>query len=95
MFTTLVVVPIASFLSVWGVALHSHCQARYTFVGIPALAGLVALGAERSKLPTRFLLPAMGLIGTLVSDTPDPQSTSQMRTCNEAIHIRAGIGRAR
>jgi len=66
-FAILVVVSIASFLSVWGVALHSYYQARYAFVGIPALAGLVALGVERWKLPTRFLLPAMGLIGTLVA----------------------------
>ena len=64
---TLLVIWTASLLSVWGVAFQSYYQARYAFVGLPALAGLMALGVERWKLYTRFLLPAMGLIGTLVA----------------------------
>ena len=64
---TLVIISIASFLSVWGVALQSYYQARYAFVGIPAMAALVALGVQGWKVPARFLLPAMGLVGTLVA----------------------------
>jgi hypothetical protein len=65
------VISIAAFLSVWGVALQSYYQARYAFVGLPAMAGLMALGVERWKLPVRFLLPVMGLIGILVAIQSD------------------------
>jgi hypothetical protein len=36
-------------------------------VGLAAIAALAALGVERWRLPVRFVLPAMGLIGTLVA----------------------------
>ena len=58
---------IAAALSVWGVALQTYFQARYAYVGLPALAALVALGVERWKIPARFLLPAMCLIGALAA----------------------------
>jgi hypothetical protein len=65
---TLWTIAIAGFLSVWVVATQtSTYQARYAFVGIAALAALVALGVERWRLPVRLLLPAMGLCGTLVA----------------------------
>jgi hypothetical protein len=64
---TLAVISVAGFLSVYGVALQSYYQARYAFVGLAAIAGLVALGVERWRVPVRFLLPAMGLVGTLVA----------------------------
>jgi hypothetical protein len=58
---------VAGFLSVWVVATQtSTYEARYVFVGLSAIAALVALGLERWKLPVRFVLPTMGLIGTLV-----------------------------
>jgi 4-amino-4-deoxy-L-arabinose transferase-like glycosyltransferase len=64
---TLCVISVAAMFSVWLVAFQTFYQAKYAFVGISALAGLVALGVERWKQPARFLLPAMGLIGTLVA----------------------------
>lgn len=65
---TLWTIAIAGFLSVWIVATQtSTYQARYAFVGLAAIAGLAALGLERWRLPVRFLLPAMGLCGTLVA----------------------------
>ena len=42
-------------------------EARLALTGLPALAGLAALGVERWKLPLRFLLPFMGLIGLLIA----------------------------
>jgi hypothetical protein len=60
---TLVIISVAGFLSVLGVALQSYYQARYAFVGLTAIAALMALGVERWKLPARFLLPGMGLVG--------------------------------
>jgi hypothetical protein len=58
----------AGLLSVWIVAFQtSTYEARYVFVGLAAIAALAALGLERWKLPFRFVLPAMGLIGTLVA----------------------------
>jgi Dolichyl-phosphate-mannose-protein mannosyltransferase len=61
-------IAIAGFLSVWVVATQtSTYQARYAFVGLAAIAALAALGLERWKLPVRFLLPAMGLCGTLIA----------------------------
>ena len=63
----LLAIAVAGFLSVWLVATQtSTYEARYVFVGLTAIAALAALGVERWKLPVRFILPAMGLIGTLV-----------------------------
>jgi hypothetical protein len=64
---TLAVISLASMASVWFVAFQTFYQAKYAFVGLPALAGLVALGVEKWKLPVRFLLPGMVLVGTLVA----------------------------
>jgi Dolichyl-phosphate-mannose-protein mannosyltransferase len=65
---TLWTIAIAGLLSVWVVATQTGTyQARYAFVGLVALAALAALGLERWRLPVRFLLPAMGLIGTLIA----------------------------
>ena len=65
---TLSTIAIAGFLSVWGLAFQTGTyQARYAFVGLVAVACLAALGLERWRLPVRFLLPAMGLAGTLIA----------------------------
>lgn len=61
-------ISIAGFLSVWLVSFETETyQARYVFVGLAALAALAALGVEARRLPVRFILPAMGLCGTLVA----------------------------
>jgi hypothetical protein len=61
-------IAIAGLLSVWGVAFQtSTYQARYAFVGLAAIAALAAFGLERWRVPIRFLLPAMGLGGTLIA----------------------------
>jgi Dolichyl-phosphate-mannose-protein mannosyltransferase len=55
-------------LSVWVVAFQTATyEARLAFVGLTAMAALAALGLERWRAPYRFLLPAMGLVGTLVA----------------------------
>jgi hypothetical protein len=64
---TLAIISVAALLSIWAVALQSYYQARYAYVGLAAIAALMALGVERWKLPVRFILPAMGLVGTLVA----------------------------
>jgi 4-amino-4-deoxy-L-arabinose transferase-like glycosyltransferase len=65
---TLLAITFAAFLSIWFVAFQTATyQARYAFVGLAAIAALAAVGVERWKLPTRFLLPVMGLCGTLVA----------------------------
>ena len=56
--------------SIWLVAINTTAtQARIAFIGLPALATLVALGYERLRLPvlTRFALPIIGLVGVAVS----------------------------
>jgi 4-amino-4-deoxy-L-arabinose transferase-like glycosyltransferase len=64
----LLAIAIAGLLSIWGIAFQTATyQARYAFVALPAIAALVALGSEGWKLQNRFLLPAMGLFGTLVA----------------------------
>jgi hypothetical protein len=65
---TLLTVAVAGLLSVWIVAFQtSTYEARYVYVGLSAIAALVALGLERWKLPVRFIRPAMGHIGTVVA----------------------------
>ncbi len=65
---TLSTIAVAGFLSVWGLAFQTGTyQARYAFVGLVAVACLAALGLERWRLPVRFLLPAIGLGGTLIA----------------------------
>ncbi len=62
----------AGLLSVWIVAQQtSTYQGRYGLVAVAAIAGLVALGVERWPLVVRFVLPAMGLVGTLVAINQD------------------------
>jgi hypothetical protein len=66
--TLVAVVAAAGFLSVWLVAFQTATyEARLAFTALPAIACLAALGLERWKLPVRFVLPAMGLIGTVVA----------------------------
>jgi 4-amino-4-deoxy-L-arabinose transferase-like glycosyltransferase len=61
-------ISVAAFASIWLVALQTTTyQARLAFPGLAALAVLAALGLERWRLPIRFLLPAMGLAGTLAA----------------------------
>ncbi len=68
MLVTLWLITLAGIAAVWGAAFQTATyQARLTFVGLAALAALAALGLERWKLPIRFLLPVMGLCGTLVA----------------------------
>jgi len=69
--SVLALITLTALLSVWGVALQSYYQARYAYVGLTALAALMALGVERWKLPVRFILPAMALIGTLIAIQQD------------------------
>ena len=58
----------AGLLSVWIVAFQtSTYEGRYVFVGLAAIASLAALGLERWRLPVRFILPATGLVGTVVA----------------------------
>jgi 4-amino-4-deoxy-L-arabinose transferase-like glycosyltransferase len=65
---TLAVLTLASLLAVWLAAFQTATyEARLAFTGLPALAGLAALGVQRCKLPVRFLLPAIGLIGLLIA----------------------------
>jgi hypothetical protein len=64
----LIAISLAAFLSVWIVAFQTFTySARYSLVGIAAIAGLAALGTQWWRLPVRFALPLMGLIGTVVS----------------------------
>ena len=64
----LTTITVAGLLSVWIVAFQSGTyEARYALVGLTAIVALAALGLERWRLPVRFLLPAMGLVGTLVA----------------------------
>jgi hypothetical protein len=69
---TLWTIAIAGFLSVWVVATQTATyQARYAFVGLAAVAALASLGLERWRLPVQFILPATGLIGTLIAIQQD------------------------
>jgi hypothetical protein len=64
----LVCIALAALVSVWIVAFQTETyEPRYALVGIAAIAGLAALGSERWILPLRFLLPVMGLVGTIVT----------------------------
>jgi len=56
--------------SVWIVGIPTNTeQGRYAFMGLPAIAVLLALGYERLRMPpiARFILPAIGLIGTVLA----------------------------
>jgi Dolichyl-phosphate-mannose-protein mannosyltransferase len=61
-------ISLGAFLCVWMVALATPTyQAKYAYVGLTALAALAAIGLERWRVWIRFLLPAVGLAGTLVA----------------------------
>jgi hypothetical protein len=67
-FVPLIAIALLGFGSVWVVAFQTATyNPRLALVGLPALAVLVAKGVERWRLPGRFLLPAMELVGTLVA----------------------------
>jgi hypothetical protein len=56
--------------AIWFVGLQTtQEQARIGFVGLPALAGLAAIGYERLRWPlvARFALPILGFVGTVVA----------------------------
>jgi hypothetical protein len=64
----LLTIATAGLLSVWLVATQtSTYEGRYALIGVAAIAAIAALGLERCKLPMRFLLPAMGVCGTLIA----------------------------
>ncbi len=68
----LIAIGVVGLLCVWTTAFQtSTYQARYAYVGLAALAGLASMGLERWRLPIRFLLPAMGLIGTVIAIQQD------------------------
>lgn len=63
-------VALGALASVWAVGAQANTEeARLAFMGLPAIALLIALGYERLRLPVawRFLLPAIGLIGTIAA----------------------------
>ena len=61
-------IAVTGLLSVWLIATQTATyEARYAFVGLAAIAALAALGLERWRLPVRFVLPAMGLCGTVIA----------------------------
>ena len=60
--------------AIWIVGLQTtQAQARIGYVGLPAVAGLAAIGYERLRWPTvaRLALPALGLVGTLIAIRAD------------------------
>ena len=62
---TLTTLTVSALLAVWGVSFQTATyEAKYAMVALVAMAALAALGLERWRLPVRFLLPAIGLIGT-------------------------------
>lgn len=65
-----VLLALGALISIWTVGAQANTEeARLSFMGLPAMALLVALGYERLRLPVacRFLLPVIGLIGTVVA----------------------------
>jgi hypothetical protein len=69
---TLTLIAVVALATVWGVAFQTNSYtARYALVGLPAIAALFALGVERWKLPVRLVLPAIGLVGTIVAINVD------------------------
>jgi 4-amino-4-deoxy-L-arabinose transferase-like glycosyltransferase len=66
--TTFWTIALSALLCVWVLAFQTATyQARYAYVGLTAICGLAALGLERWRLPVRFILPAAGLVGTLLA----------------------------
>jgi 4-amino-4-deoxy-L-arabinose transferase-like glycosyltransferase len=71
----LLVMTVSAFVGYWIVGLQTAgvTQGRYVLVGATAIATLFALGVERLRLPViaRFVLPAMGIVGTCVAIVDD------------------------
>jgi hypothetical protein len=65
-------ISVLSFSCVWLVAFQtSTYEPRYSFVGLAAMATLVALAVRRWPFAIRWVLPAAGLAGCLVAITHD------------------------
>ena len=59
---------VLSVASVWFLAFQTAAYgARFAYVGIPAIAALVALALQRWPLALRWILPAAGLVGCLIA----------------------------
>ena len=54
-------------LCVWLVSFQANDSSRYALVSFGAFAILLALALERWRLPIRFVLPALGVVGTLIA----------------------------
>ena len=62
----------AGLLCVWMTSFSTGDFAgRYAVAGFLAIAALVALAVERWRPPIRFILPAAGLVGTLIAINAD------------------------
>jgi hypothetical protein len=64
------VIALGGLAIVWVLGLQTNTeQARVAFVALPAIAVLIAVGYQRLRLPVgwRFLLPAIGLVGTVAA----------------------------
>lgn len=64
------VIAVGALASVWALGVQANTeQGRLAFMGLPAIALLIALGYERAGLPvwSRFLLPVIGLVGTVIA----------------------------
>lgn len=64
------VIALSAISVIWVLGLQTtQDQARVAFMGLPAIACLVAIGYERLRMPVpaRFVLPAIGLLGTIVA----------------------------
>lgn len=69
---TMGTISVAALLSVWVMATQtSTYKGRYALVGCVGIAGLIAFGLQRWKLPVRFLLPAAGFVGACVAIQSD------------------------
>ena len=62
------VLAVSGLLCVWMISFSSGTYAgRYAIGGVPAIAALLGLALERWRLPVRFVVPLLGLVGTLVA----------------------------
>jgi 4-amino-4-deoxy-L-arabinose transferase-like glycosyltransferase len=67
---SLALLALMSLSTIWVLGLQtSQTQARVAFMGLPAIATLWAMGLERWRCPVvlRFVLPLLGLAGTVVA----------------------------
>jgi hypothetical protein len=64
------VLALGALASIWALGIQANTeQGRLAFMGLPAIALLIAFGYERLRVPVawRFLLPTIGLIGTIAA----------------------------